>query len=197
MVVHTGWKFAMAFHGRFSDAHRLPRPAILTARAGRNHERRRARAFSRSRPFVFSLLAACSSSPPSIDALPDTAPPPLHPPSHNTYFEGSQRVWDAARERGVTFRAVGQEPGWVLEIEGDDRITLTTNYGADRVVVPAPSARTDPVARTTTYHAVTENADLHISIHEEPCTDTMSGERFPASAVVVLNGTVFHGCGRS
>jgi putative lipoprotein len=111
------------------------------------------------------------------------------------YFEGSQRVWEAARDRGVIFRAVGQEPGWVLEIE-DSRMTLVTNYGADEVVTPVPEPVVDAASQTTTWHAVTEANDLHIESREQPCVDTMSEERFSMTVTVILNGTTYDGCGR-
>ena len=94
------------------------------------------------------LFAGCGSSgPPAADGQPDTT---ITPPvaSQDTYFEGSQRVWEAARDRGVIFRAVGQEPGWVLEVR------------------------------------------------EEPCMDTMSGERFSMTVTIRLNDTTYDGCGR-
>ena len=93
------------------------------------------------------LIAGCGSpAPPHADDQPDTIAPPAA--SQDVYFEGSQRVWEAARDRGVIFRAVGQEPGWVLEVR------------------------------------------------EEPCMDTMSGERFAMTATLTLNGATYDGCGR-
>lgn len=82
------------------------------------------------RSLLLALLAACSASDPTPDPAPDAAPesaqhhsapldtppPPAEPPQ-DTFFEGSEHVWLDARSRGVTFRAIGQEPGWVLEIE--------------------------------------------------------------------------------
>jgi uncharacterized membrane protein len=141
------------------------------------------------------LLAGCSSPERApAGGQPDTAT--TQPAaSQDAYFEGSQRVWEAARDRGVIFRAVGQEPGWVLEIE-DSRITLVTNYGADEIITPVPNPVVEGTSRTTRWHAVTEANDLHIESREEPCADTMSGERFAMTVTVTLNGTTFDGCGR-
>jgi uncharacterized membrane protein len=134
-------------------------------------------------------------------ALPDTqtGQDTLQVPhdSADTYFEGSEVVWLEARERGVTFRAIGQEPGWLVEIEGDRQIRVVTNYGADEVVTPVPPAVVDSITWTTTYHAVTDSDDLRIDIRDEPCADTMSGELFSATVSMVLNGTTYHGCGRA
>ncbi|MBR9991352.1 MAG: hypothetical protein KFH98_16430 [Gemmatimonadetes bacterium] len=115
----------------------------------------------------------------------------------NTFIEGSEHVWLAARDRGVTFRAVGQEPGWLVEIEGDRRIRVVTDYGQDERVTPVPRPVVDSTTWTTTYRVVTEGRELRISIRDEPCVDTMSGERFPTTVTLVLDGTTWHGCGRA
>lgn len=104
-------------------------------------------------------------------------------------------MWEAARDRGVVFRAVGQEPGFVLEVE-DSRITLVTNYGADELVTPVPEPAVDAASRTTTWHATTEANDLRIEVREEPCSDTMSGERFSMTVMITLNDMTYDGCGR-
>lgn len=139
------------------------------------------------------LLGACGPSTPKPDSPTDsvTVATPV-----DTYFEGSRRVWEAARDRGVTFRAVGQEPGWVLEIEGSSRITLVTNYGADSIITPVPEPVSEPATGSIRYHATTTTHDLRVSIRDQPCSDTMSGERFSLTVDIALNGTAYHGCGR-
>ena len=42
-------------------------------------------------------------------------------------------VWHAAKLRGVAFRAIGQEPGWLLEMSTGDKILLVTDYGQTRI----------------------------------------------------------------
>lgn len=41
---------------------------------------------------------------------------------------GIDRQWEEAKLRGVGFRAVGDEPGWWLEIEPGKRILFLTDY---------------------------------------------------------------------
>ena len=45
-------------------------------------------------------------------------------------------VWHQAKLRGVAFRAVGQEPGWLLEISNGEGIFLVTDYGSTRASMP-------------------------------------------------------------
>ena len=45
-------------------------------------------------------------------------------------------VWHAAKLRGVAFRAIGQEPGWLLEITNGEEILLVTDYGKNKKSYP-------------------------------------------------------------
>ncbi len=102
--------------------------------------------------------------------------------------------WEDARRRGVEFRAVGNEPGWSLEIQGDKHLLFLGDYGMHRVATPNPGAQVQGEVRR--YHAVTESADLQVEIVQQPCFDTMSGEAFTSQVTVTLNDEIFYGCGR-
>ncbi len=56
--------------------------------------------------------------------------------------ESIDNVWHRAKLRGVAFRAIGQEPGWLLEITNGTEILLVTDYGQNRNSYPC----IDPVA---------------------------------------------------
>lgn len=102
--------------------------------------------------------------------------------------------WEDARRRGVEFRAVGNEPGWSLEIQGDKHLLFLGDYGMRRIIMPNPSVQLQGNVRR--YHAVSESADLQVEIIEEPCFDNMSAEPFPSRVTVTLNTDIFYGCGR-
>ena len=102
--------------------------------------------------------------------------------------------WEDARRRGVQFRAVGNEPGWSLEIQVDKHLLFLGDYGMRRIITPNPSVQLQGNVRR--YHAVTESTDLQVEIIEEPCFDTMSAEPFPSRVTVTLNTDIFYGCGR-
>lgn len=102
--------------------------------------------------------------------------------------------WEDARRRGVEFRAVGNEPGWSLEIQKERHLLFLGDYGMRRVATPNPGVQLQGNIRR--YHAVTESADLQVEIAEEPCSDTMSGEVFPNQVMVTLDNDIFYGCGR-
>ncbi len=98
-------------------------------------------------------------------------------------------------ERDRDFRAVGQEPGWQLEIRKGSEMRFTYDYGKGTAVTPAPAVKVDASNGTRTFHAVTEANDLTVAIVPVACTDSMSGRRFPATVSVTLNGKSFRGCG--
>lgn len=110
-------------------------------------------------------------------------------------FERGLDAWDEARQRGVTLRAVGQEPGWTLEVAAGRQIEFVTNYGERRVVAPDPGATRD--GSRTVYHAVTEAADLRIVVSDEACSDAMSAAPYPLTVAVTLGGETVTGCGRA
>jgi heat shock protein HslJ len=95
--------------------------------------------------------------------------------------------------RDHDFRAAGQEPFWHLEIRKGIAMRLA-RPGAPDVIVPAPVPTAGP-SGAQTYHAVTEAHDLRVIIDPHPCTDIMSGKRFPNSVTIELDGTTYRGCG--
>jgi uncharacterized membrane protein/membrane-bound inhibitor of C-type lysozyme len=103
-------------------------------------------------------------------------------------------VWDEARQRGITFRAVGQEPGWMLEVHNEDRIELLINYGED--VFEADDVAREDRRNGYILRAVSTRGDIIVHVDEESCIDVMSGERFEARVTVVVGREELKGCGR-
>jgi heat shock protein HslJ/uncharacterized membrane protein len=101
--------------------------------------------------------------------------------------------YELTRDRD--FRALGQEPGWQLEIRKGAEIRFTYDYGKGTAITPEPKAQLDASTGTRSYHAVTEANDLSIEIVPVRCEDSMSGQPFPATVSVTLNGRSFRGCG--
>lgn len=103
--------------------------------------------------------------------------------------------WEVARRRGVDFRAIGQEPGWLLEIDDEKQIYLLADYGEKKVTVPftPPQRNADG---TVSYDASSATRRLTILIRELVCHDVMSGEEMTHTVTVTLDSTAYHGCGR-
>lgn len=129
---------------------------------------------------VAGLLAACSDEPDPIAREEQLA---------------ANDVWDAAKLRGVAFRAIGQEPGWLLEITNGEGILLETDYGSNRFEMPFVEPVVYQEERRTQY--VIDTYNTTIEIRGELCTDTMSGEEFEVSVIIIQVDRELHGCGRA
>ncbi len=100
------------------------------------------------------------------------------------------QVWQQARERGVVLRAVGNEPGWLLELNGDGRALLKTDYGTWRrdFIVSANADGTE-------FTASVDGLPLRASFITASCSDTMSDRRSPLQVTVTLGDRTLRGCG--
>lgn len=134
-------------------------------------------------------LAACTAEP----------QPPAPPPTPAQQAENAlaqMPPWSGARAQGVDFRAVGAEPGWMLDIYQRGRIVLIWDYGEASAEFPLvePSY---PQEGATRYDAQANGRTLAVTIRRFPCQDSMSGEQFAASVEVAIDGRTLTGCGRS
>ena len=102
-------------------------------------------------------------------------------------------VWERAKLDGADFRAVGNEPGWSLEILAGTRMLLIADYGASRVDLPLPEPTMDREARTTRWDA----GEIVLEVIGRPCRDSMSGESFETQVRVRWRGRTLRGCGRA
>jgi putative lipoprotein len=102
-------------------------------------------------------------------------------------------VWEQAKLDGADFRAVGNEPGWSLEIRQGRRMVLLADYGATRIELPLPAPELDRTARRTRWDA----GEIILEVIGRPCRDTMSGESFDAEVFVYWQGRALRGCGRA
>jgi uncharacterized membrane protein len=144
---------------------------------------------------------SCDGGPPPDAAPPDAVGEPAIAPAAGAEpaeyeLPAARAIWDDARRRGVHFRAIGQEPGWVLEITDGESIDFVGDYGEWHVATPAPPPETPGPDDRTYYRIRTDAHTVDIVIEPTPCQDTMSGEPFPSTVRVTVDGRSFHGCGR-
>lgn len=106
-------------------------------------------------------------------------------------------VWEEARLRGVDFRAVGNEPGWYLELRHGGQMLLVTDYGERRLTAPTPAPQVVATGGASMYRTQVDDHDLVVTIQEAPCTDDMNGEAYPSRVQVLLGAQELRGCGRA
>ena len=109
--------------------------------------------------------------------------------------ESIDNVWHRAKLRSVAFRAIGQEPGWLLEITNGTEILLVTDYGQHRNSYPYVEPVVYKEERRTQY--VLEGYDIIVEISGQRCSDVMSGEEFEVSVSIIMTDRQLEGCGRA
>jgi putative lipoprotein len=102
--------------------------------------------------------------------------------------------WKHAGDRGVDFRAVGQEPGWFLEIDEARLIHIVYDYAERELTTTSPVKIAAP--GRTTYTAVAGEQQVTVVVEEKACADAMSGEPFPLAVTLTIDDRELDGCGR-
>ena len=115
--------------------------------------------------------------------------------SHCAYDHQSS-IWEHAKLNGVDFRALGNEPGWVLEVRLQERLDLSYDYGAQSLSLPIVLTRSGKDSRQTWLTGRDGEVEMQVSLEGVECHDTMSDEVFPTRVRVEVADRVFSGCGR-
>lgn len=97
-----------------------------------------------------------------------------------------------APPRAAAYRALGQEPGWSLEIAGG-RLIYLGDYGTVRIEMRAPEAR--PAFNGHRYEAREGGRSLTVDVTHRLCHDGMSGRAFADTVLVIADGREVRGCG--
>jgi uncharacterized membrane protein/GNAT superfamily N-acetyltransferase len=133
------------------------------------------------------VSAACrNGSPPA----PVPAPVAEAPPAAGATWD----PWNEAKLRGIEFRAVGNEPGWYLEIDNERWMRLLYAYGERMATVPPPKPRV--AGDITTFESSGDGHAIKADVTPGPCTDGMSDQSYPLNVVVTVDGSQLRGCGR-
>lgn len=137
-------------------------------------------------------MAACQSGPPA--EAPEVEAPAASPPVTETPPPVTGPPWDEARVRGVVFRAVGNEPGWYVEVDGGDApaMRLFLDYGERQIAFERTTVMPDPLG----FRGVRGEVAAELRLYPERCADGMSGVEFAVRAELIVNGAEYRGCGQ-
>lgn len=102
---------------------------------------------------------------------------------------------EVSRLLGYDFRAVGQEPGWLVEIAPEWRMHILADYGEIEFFTDAPEVEISN--GITIYRGDHEGWTVTVTVRDERCQDVMSGEPFPNLVTLRLNDRELQGCGGS
>ena len=137
---------------------------------------------------AIALSACTSDKSPSTEAVPAPAEP--SPPA-----TAQASPWEQARSRGIAFRGIGNEPGWLVEVGagGTPALHAELDYGERRIDV----AHAQLLAGATGYVGTTgDGVEVKLQLQRGDCSDGMSDEAYPVSAKLNVGDKAYTGCGR-
>ncbi|BCT94085.1 hypothetical protein LYSHEL_31120 [Lysobacter helvus] len=104
----------------------------------------------------------------------------------------SGSVWDKAKARGIAFRAIGTEPGWLVEVGQGETPMLHAelDYGEHKF-----DAKVQMLSGLLGY-ASTQGQPMRLVLERKACSDGMSDERYPVDATFEVGAKRYRGCGR-
>ncbi|MDR0181691.1 YbaY family lipoprotein [Lysobacter arvi] len=112
---------------------------------------------------------------------------------HECTRTNSASPWDDARSRGVAFRAVGNEPGWLVEIGPGEAPSLHAqlDFGSRTLDIAGmqPRAQGDGWTGTSANGTAVE-----VIVERKPCQDD-AGTTFDVTARLQAGGKTYTGCG--
>ncbi len=106
-----------------------------------------------------------------------------------------QSTWVDAKLRGADFRAVGNEPGWYLELFSSGESTLVTDYGNERFRFTAEGPEFMEDGPGNRFNGLARGLSIEIELTPGPCLDTMIDVEYETSVRVSVGGRVLRGCG--
>lgn len=105
-------------------------------------------------------------------------------------------VWEQAKEEGIQFRAVGNEPGWLVEVRDDQNIKFVNDYGNLEIKAPVDDLWVGPAGEDKIYYIENDVVQFQVIIMKKSYQDTMSGEVYPYQVRVVFPNKSYIGGGR-
>jgi len=140
------------------------------------------------------LLAACGDAADPEVAVSDPRPPEEELGSEvsadRPYFQpGTTREADTK----VDFTAIGQEPGWLLELTAGQDVSIEWQYATKSATFPFQ--RTDNMEGPLDLSLQSGSDTLELTVVREDCMDPMNGSEYVYSVTAVINGETLNGCG--
>ncbi|HET9886067.1 MAG TPA: hypothetical protein VFR10_01050 [bacterium] len=157
-------------------------------------------------------IAACSKkekdppnqAPPPAEETQPPAPAPTDPPAASDSASQAPQsmadAWAAAKARGVRFRGIGQEPGWIVDVvgaDGSERLEVSADYGDLKLKFEPVNREENATPPRTFYRAKSGAHSIEVEIIPQPCSDAMSGQPYDHTVIVRLDARELHGCGKA
>ncbi len=106
-------------------------------------------------------------------------------------------IWEDAKLRGADFRAVGNEPGWHLELFSSEESLLVTDYGSRRFRFMATGPESLTGGTGSVFSGTADGVRIRIELTPGPCADSMADIEYETTVVVELDDRRLRGCGNA
>lgn len=103
--------------------------------------------------------------------------------------------WEQAKARGIVFRGIGNEPGWLVEVgtSATPALHAELDYGERKIDI----AHAQPLSGATGYTGATsDGVEVKLQLQRGDCSDGMSDQTYPVSAKLSVGDKTYAGCGR-
>ncbi|MEC9491054.1 MAG: hypothetical protein UMU04_08880 [Halanaerobiales bacterium] len=104
--------------------------------------------------------------------------------------------WEKAREEGIVFRAVGNEPDWMIELSQDKSIKFVNHDGELEIKVPVDDIWLGPEGEDRIYYVENEVIPFQLIIMKKQYRDNVSGEVFPYQVRLIFPEKSYTGGGK-
>lgn len=137
-------------------------------------------------------LSACT---PDKSPSSGTVPTTVEPSTPASPATAQASPWDHARARGIAFRGIGNEPGWLVEVGAGEAPALHVelDYGERKIDL----AHAQPLSGVPGYTGTTsDGVEVELQLRHGDCSDGMSDQTYPVSAKLSVGDRTYAGCGR-
>jgi heat shock protein HslJ len=135
-----------------------------------------------------ALLAACTAYGDPYAGGGHGAPyPPAYPQQYPEPYPAPYPHGSAPYAQGATYRAIGTEPFWDLEIGSD--LVFTDRGNGTSVAQPAPQ----PIVGVA--GEIYRTPRIEANVTHVRCSDGMSDRTYPDTVQVTVDGRMYRGCG--
>lgn len=143
---------------------------------------------------ILLLIGAIALSGCVSDARPSSEPaPPAAEPSIPAMPQTSP--WERAKARGMVFRGIGNEPGWLVEVGDGETPALHAELDYGERKIDIEHVRSLPGV-SGYAGATSDGVEVELQLQREDCSDGMSDETYPVSAKLNVGDKTYTGCGR-